>query len=146
MADVKISSYNIHSCVGTDGIYSVDRIARVVREGGADIVCLQEVEVNDLIMRTRIWSSHHSDNQPSKIAKLAGIQYHAFAPAIRSRASSCYKEMHDVVSDVDVSYLEISLMSTGIENVLLKPMSKADITKIWGSSVLQSYLDILLCK
>lgn len=114
MADVKISSYNIHSCVGTDGIYSVDRVARVIRCGGADIVCLQEVEVNDLSMQTRIgtdlsmqqtriWSSQHMDNQSSAIATLAGMQYHVFAPAIRSRASSRYKEMHDVVSSADVS-------------------------------------------
>ena len=104
MADVKISSYNIHSCVGTDGIYSLERVAKVISHGGAhNIVCLQEVEVNDLSMQTRIWSKPHSDNQPSKIATLAGLQYHVFAPAIRSRASSRYKEMHDVVSSADVS-------------------------------------------
>ena len=43
--DLKVSSYNVHSCVGNDGIYSVNRIAKVIRDGGADIVCLQEAEL-----------------------------------------------------------------------------------------------------
>jgi len=83
----------------------------VIREGCAQIVCLQEVEVNatnhgvdsPLPMQTRIWSSLHEDDQPSVIASLAGYQYHAFAPAIRSRASSRWKETHDFVSAMDVS-------------------------------------------
>jgi len=114
MADVGISSYNIHSCVGTDGLYSIERVARVIGEGGAHIVCLQEVEVNvpttgransppPVPMRTRIWSSHHSDDQPATIASSAGFEYHAFAPAIRSRASSRCRETHDFASDLDVS-------------------------------------------
>ncbi|KAL7537724.1 hypothetical protein ACHAXR_008019 [Thalassiosira sp. AJA248-18] len=105
MANVKVSSYNIHSCVGSDGIYSLERVARVIREGDALIVCLQEVEVNPTTtaIKTRIWSSHHNDDHPADISSLAGFQYHAFAPAIRSRAlSSRWKERHELVSDVDV--------------------------------------------
>jgi len=102
--DVKITSYNVHSCVGNDGIYSVDRIANVIRYGCADIVCLQEIEVvNDIPIQTRIWSTLHNDNQPSMIAKLTGLQYHVFVPAIWSRASSRYKECHDEVTNNDVS-------------------------------------------
>ncbi|HLZ67573.1 MAG TPA: endonuclease/exonuclease/phosphatase family protein [Aliidongia sp.] len=39
-----VASYNIHSCVGRDGVMAPDRIAEVVRELDADVVALQEVE------------------------------------------------------------------------------------------------------
>jgi len=102
--DVKISSYNVHSCVGNDGIYSVNRVASVIRDGCADIICVQEIEVvNDIPIQTRIWSVLHNDDQPSIIANLTGLQYHVFVPAIRCKASSRYKECHDEVSANDVS-------------------------------------------
>lgn len=114
MVDVEVSSYNIHSCVGADGLYSIDRVARVIGEGNADIACLQEVEMNRLStsranyspsspVRTRVWSSPHEDDQTAAIASMAGFRYHAFAPAIRSRASSRCREAHDFASDLDVS-------------------------------------------
>jgi endonuclease/exonuclease/phosphatase family metal-dependent hydrolase len=37
-------SYNVHSFVGTDGVYDPDRIARVIDESGAAVVALQEVD------------------------------------------------------------------------------------------------------
>ena len=103
--DIKISSYNVHSCVGNDGGYSVDRVARVIRDGCADIECIQEIEVNDSLLQNRVWSKLHDDDQPSMIAKLTGLQYHVFSPAIRIRsiASSRYKECHDEVTNNDVS-------------------------------------------
>ncbi len=39
-----VASYNIHRCYGRDGRHDPDRIARVIRELGADVVALQEVE------------------------------------------------------------------------------------------------------
>lgn len=41
---VRVSSYNIHSCFGRDGIYCPDRVAAVIGELGADIIGLQEVD------------------------------------------------------------------------------------------------------
>lgn len=41
---VRVMTYNIHSCVGVDGRYDPGRIATVLREIGADIACLQEVD------------------------------------------------------------------------------------------------------
>lgn len=102
-ANAKISSYNIHSCVGTDGIYSIVRVARVIGECDSQIVSLQEVEVNGTTgIKTRIWSSPHNDDQPAAIAALAGFSYYAFAPAIRSRAPNQWKESHERVSNLDV--------------------------------------------
>ena len=104
MTELKVCTYNIHSCVGTDGLYSVDRVAKVICNGDADVVCLQEVEINPAAapLQNRVWSSVHGDDQPELIAKLAGYKYHAFSPAIRSRASSRCNERHGYVSEEDV--------------------------------------------
>ena len=39
---LRVATYNVHECVGTDGRQDPDRIASVVSELNADIVALQE--------------------------------------------------------------------------------------------------------
>jgi endonuclease/exonuclease/phosphatase family metal-dependent hydrolase len=39
---VRVATYNVHSCIGTDGRHDPDRVARVITELDADIVALQE--------------------------------------------------------------------------------------------------------
>jgi endonuclease/exonuclease/phosphatase family metal-dependent hydrolase len=41
---VKVASYNIHKCRGADGVRRPDRIIGVIRELGASIIALQEVD------------------------------------------------------------------------------------------------------
>ena len=41
---VRVVSYNVHSCIGTDGVFSPVRIAEVLAPLDADFVALQEVE------------------------------------------------------------------------------------------------------
>ena len=41
---MKVASYNIHKCRGSDGMTRPDRIVGVIRELGADVVALQEVD------------------------------------------------------------------------------------------------------
>jgi endonuclease/exonuclease/phosphatase family metal-dependent hydrolase len=41
---VSLATYNIHSCIGSDGAFEPDRIAQVLRELDADVVALQEVD------------------------------------------------------------------------------------------------------
>ena len=41
---MKVASYNIHKCRGLDGVTRPDRIVEVIRELGADVVALQEVD------------------------------------------------------------------------------------------------------
>ena len=41
---VRVVSYNVHSCIGTDGVFSPHRIAEVLVPLDADFVALQEVE------------------------------------------------------------------------------------------------------
>jgi endonuclease/exonuclease/phosphatase family metal-dependent hydrolase len=42
--ELRVASYNVHKCVGTDGKFDPGRIAAVVAEIGADLVALQEVD------------------------------------------------------------------------------------------------------
>jgi len=42
---IRVLTYNVHACVGMDGQLSVERIARVIDQTRADIVCLQELDV-----------------------------------------------------------------------------------------------------
>src|SRR5688572_27724951 len=41
---LRIASYNVHGCVGTDGKKDATRIVRVIEELGCDTVGLQEVD------------------------------------------------------------------------------------------------------
>lgn len=43
MTPLRVATYNIHRCVGTDGVESPERIAAVLQELDADVVALQEV-------------------------------------------------------------------------------------------------------
>jgi len=42
--DLRLLTYNVHRCLGIDGRYSPDRIARVIAASGADIIALQELD------------------------------------------------------------------------------------------------------
>jgi len=44
---VRVATYNVHGCRGTDGILSVGRIAEVIRTMGVSLVGLQEVRKHD---------------------------------------------------------------------------------------------------
>ena len=41
-APLRVATYNVHACVGTDGRHDPDRVAKVIEELDADIVALQE--------------------------------------------------------------------------------------------------------
>ena len=43
VAPVRVATYNVHGCVGRDGIFAPERIARVIAEIDADVVALQEM-------------------------------------------------------------------------------------------------------
>lgn len=42
---LRLASYNIHIGVGMDGRFHPERVARVIREMGADVIALQEVQL-----------------------------------------------------------------------------------------------------
>jgi endonuclease/exonuclease/phosphatase family metal-dependent hydrolase len=43
-AALRVASYNVHKCVGTDGRFDPARVVAVIAELGADLVALQEVD------------------------------------------------------------------------------------------------------
>lgn len=66
-------SYNIHHGAGTDGVFDLDRLARVIEDAGADVIALQEVDVE-----TRRSSGV---DQAAALGAKTGLT-HAFARAI----------------------------------------------------------------
>jgi endonuclease/exonuclease/phosphatase family metal-dependent hydrolase len=62
---VQVASYNIHRCVGLDGLCHPERIASVIKEVGADILGLQEVDSRVL--------SLDGINQVEYLARASGL-------------------------------------------------------------------------
>jgi endonuclease/exonuclease/phosphatase family metal-dependent hydrolase len=44
MRRLRVASYNVHRCIGTDGRHDPDRVVRVLDELEADVIALQEVD------------------------------------------------------------------------------------------------------
>lgn len=68
MEYLKVMSYNIHSGIGRDGKYDLERIAEVIRSENPDIVALQEIDVG--------LKKSHFDNQPNLLA--AELNYYSY--------------------------------------------------------------------
>ena len=66
-SEYRVMTYNIHHGVGTDGLYSLSRIARIIREQSPHIVCLNEVDFKT--ERT------YRDDQARKIAAELGMEF-----------------------------------------------------------------------
>lgn len=45
---LRVLTYNVHSCIGTDGLLSIERIASVIAAEAPDVVLLQEIDVGRL--------------------------------------------------------------------------------------------------
>lgn len=41
---VRLASYNVHNCIGMDNVRDYQRIANIIRQTGADVVALQELD------------------------------------------------------------------------------------------------------
>jgi endonuclease/exonuclease/phosphatase family metal-dependent hydrolase len=74
---MRILTYNVHSCRGTDGVWSPDRIAEVISATRADVVCLQELDVG----RARSAGVH----QAEVVARALAMDFHFF-PVLRVAA------------------------------------------------------------
>lgn len=70
---LRVMTYNIRHGKGMDGKVNIDRIAAEIRQSGADIVSLQEVD--------RYWLRSGFEDQASRLAAQLGM-YQAFAPSI----------------------------------------------------------------
>jgi endonuclease/exonuclease/phosphatase family metal-dependent hydrolase len=70
LAEVKVMTYNIHGGIGTDAIYNLQRIADTIRNSGADVIGLNEVDKN-------FQASTNYDDQVTWLANELGM-YSAF--------------------------------------------------------------------
>ena len=72
---LRVGSYNIHRCVGTDGKRDVQRIAEVIKEMGCDTIGLQEVDSSP--------GAHCASHQLELLAEATGMQAIAAATIIK---------------------------------------------------------------
>lgn len=64
-AALRVASWNVHKCVGTDGRYDPERTAAVIAELGADLVALQEVD--------RRFGRRTARLDPATLTRLTGL-------------------------------------------------------------------------
>jgi endonuclease/exonuclease/phosphatase family metal-dependent hydrolase len=85
---LSVCTYNVHVGVGTDGMYDMERVARVAAGLKPDVICLQEIEANECPaegqqgFRCRSFSVQHSENQPQIVASACGLKHVCFAPTL----------------------------------------------------------------
>lgn len=68
MSSFRVMTYNVHSCVGTDGKLQPERIAEVIARANPDVVALQELDVH----QSRSLRVH----QPEWLAEQLGMSVH----------------------------------------------------------------------
>jgi endonuclease/exonuclease/phosphatase family metal-dependent hydrolase len=95
---LKLATYNIHRCVGRDGISAPARIARVVGDIDADVTALQEVAI----------SAGGTANPLARLAQAAGA--HAIAgPTLLDRQGHYGNALLTRMAPLSVERLDISL-------------------------------------
>lgn len=92
-------TYNVHSCVGTDGKLAPERIAEVIARSGADIVALQELDA----LQERAGGMH----QPEWLAERLKMLVH-FTPA---RASGDGQYGNAILSRYPFSVLSEAMLA-----------------------------------
>lgn len=71
--ELTLVSYNIHSGIGTDGVFDLHRVGEVLQEINADVIALQEV--GDFMGRTS------REEHPEHLAEMLGLHM-AFGPNV----------------------------------------------------------------
>ncbi|HLS87450.1 MAG TPA: endonuclease/exonuclease/phosphatase family protein [Burkholderiales bacterium] len=85
---LRIASYNIHACVGGDGVQDPGRVAAVIGELGCDTVGLQEVHrLEELASRTglspiegipHMWHERHVGNALLTRRRVLDVRHHEY--------------------------------------------------------------------
>jgi len=73
-----VASYNVHRCIGLDGLHHPERVARVIRELGVDILGLQEVALSMV--------SLEGQHQIEYLARSSGLHVIAGPTKLRNRS------------------------------------------------------------
>ncbi len=93
---LRVMTYNVHSCVGIDGKLAAERIARVIARANPDVVALQELDAG----RARTGG----EDQAERIAHYLGMQHH-FHPHIDIE--------DEKYGDAILSHLPMRIIKTG---------------------------------
>lgn len=64
---LRVMTYNVHSCVGTDGVHSPTRVAEVIARAAPDVVALQELDIG----QSRSGSVHQPDYLAAQLKMFA---------------------------------------------------------------------------
>jgi endonuclease/exonuclease/phosphatase family metal-dependent hydrolase len=101
---IRVCTYNIHTCIGVDRRRDPDRIAAVLREIDADIVCLQEVDARPSTGRLADQWAYLAAAVGCRVILGAGIDDHRrrFGNAILTRLP--VRSAHSL--DLTVAYYE----------------------------------------
>lgn len=81
---ITIASYNVHKCVGVDGIFNPERIIKVIKECNADLIALQEIDKrfgtkDGLINPYNLYQETGLHYAPIKTTKPASFGWHGNA-------------------------------------------------------------------
>lgn len=74
--ELRVATFNVHHCLGTDGILDVERTAAVIAETGAEIVALQELD--------RGMKRSGRVDQPAELGRLLGMEVVFFPTLTRA--------------------------------------------------------------
>jgi endonuclease/exonuclease/phosphatase family metal-dependent hydrolase len=74
---VVVATYNVHSCVGTDGRHDCERVGAVIRSLEADVVALQEVE--------SLLDPEDGATQLARLVRAAGFPRGVAGPMLHAR-------------------------------------------------------------
>ena len=86
---LRVASYNVHGCVGTDGKEDASRVAAVIAELGCDTVGLQEVHREETLASltgmtlvkgvNHLWHDRHVGNALLTRRRVLAVRHHDFA-------------------------------------------------------------------
>jgi endonuclease/exonuclease/phosphatase family metal-dependent hydrolase len=117
---LRIASYNLHGCVGTDGARDDERIARVIGELGCDTVGLQEVHGLEALARTTglraiagpqyVWHGRHLGNALLTRRPVLDVRQHDYSCNGREPRTAL-----DVDLDVDGLPVRIVVTHLGLK-------------------------------
>lgn len=117
---LRIASYNLHGCVGHDGVRDGERVAGVIAELNCDTVGLQEVHNLDLLARMTgmqaisgppyVWHGRHVGNALLTRRKVLEVRNHDYSwPGHEPRTAL------DVDVDVDGETVRIIVTHLGLK-------------------------------
>jgi endonuclease/exonuclease/phosphatase family metal-dependent hydrolase len=111
---MRVITYNVHGCVGTDGHLAPERIAEVIAQYSPDVVALQELDVR----RRR---SGHLD-QARRLGALLQMESH-FHPAFRV--------VDEEYGDAILSPLPLKLVKAGTLPTVRRPLVDETRGALW---------------